>query len=415
MSDKQSLFSSARPARGLDGDSFNLQHSPIRFAELTTMHLVCVNYTYPAHSTDPAEVLERYRTLTGWAEAVLRAGAERVTVAQRFARDASLCRAGVEYLFAADGGGPRARWWTRPTALHTTIARLRPDIVHVNGLIFPLQTRALRAVLPPTTALVMQDHKDGIKADALRRWLYRTGLRGVEAFLFTAPALALPWQKAGVIQPHQSIYTLAEGSANLQPLPREGARALSGVQGNPALLWVGRLNANKDPLTVLAGFEQALPALPEAELTMLYTEADLLPEIEQRLRAAPALARRVHLRGQIPYEQMPAFYSAADFFVLGSHVEGTTLALMEASACGLVPIVTDIPAFRALTAEGRLGALWPPGNSGALASALIQMSQCDLTPRRANITAHFEANLSWPALGRRALDIYRTVWQKARG
>ena len=34
------------------------------------------------------------------------------------------------------------------------------------------------------------------------------------------------------------------------------------MQGDPAMLWVGRLDANKDPLTVLAGFEQALAAIP---------------------------------------------------------------------------------------------------------------------------------------------------------
>lgn len=379
------------------------------------MHIVCVNYAYPAHGPDPAETLAHYRTLTGWAEAVLNAGAERVTVAQRFSRDACLCRAGVDYRFVSDGGGPRARWWAQPTALHTTVVQLQPDIVHVNGLIFPMQVRALRSALPPATALVVQDHKDGFQADAVRRWLYRTGLRGVDAFLFTAPALALPWQRAGVIQPHQPIYALAEGSASLQPLPRERARALSGLRGNPALLWVGRLNPNKDPLTVLAGFEHARPALPDAELTLLYTEADLLPDIERRLRAAPDLARRVHLRGRIPYEQMNMFYSAADFFVLGSHAEGTTLALMEALACGVVPIITDIPAFRALTEAGRLGALWPPGDGEALAQALIRLSQRDLTALRADIAAYFETTLSWPALGRRALDIYRDVAARRRG
>ena len=42
----------------------------------------------------------------------------------------------------------------------------------------------------------------------------------------------------------------------LRPLPRAMARAISGVHGDPALLWVGHLDANKDPLTVLEGFEQ---------------------------------------------------------------------------------------------------------------------------------------------------------------
>ncbi len=373
------------------------------------MHVVLVNYAYPAHSTDPADVLGAYRTLTGWAEAVLSAGAEQVTVAQRYARNARLCRNGVEYLFLADGGARRARWWTRPDALHAAVAHLSPDIVHVNGLIFPMQVRALRATLWPATALVMQDHKDGFQSDPLRRWLYHVGLRGADAFLFTVRALAIPWQQLGVIRAPQPIYEIIEGSVGLQPMPRAQARRLSGLRGDPALLWVGRLNRNKDPLTVLEGFEQALPGLPNAELTLLYTESDLLPQIEARLRASPELTRRVHMRGYVPYPNMSAFYSAADFFVMGSHVEGTTLALLEALACGVAPIVTDIPALRALTDEGRLGALWPPGDSAALASALLQVSQRDLPSMRMAIAAYFEQALSWPAVGRRALEIYRDV------
>ena len=40
-------------------------------------------------------------------------------------------------------------------------------------------------------------------------------------------------------------------------MPREQAREMTGVTGSPALLWVGRLNANKDPLTVLDGLVDA--------------------------------------------------------------------------------------------------------------------------------------------------------------
>ena len=50
---------------------------------------------------------------------------------------------------------------------------------------------------------------------------------------------------------------------------------------------------------------------------------------------------------------------AADLFVLGSHREGSGYSLIEALACGLPPIVTDIPSFRSLTGAGVVGALWP--------------------------------------------------------
>ena len=58
---------------------------------------------------------------------------------------------------------------------------------------------------------------------------------------------------------------------------------------------------------------------------------------------------------------MTTFYSAADLFVVGSHHEGSGYALMEACACGAVPVVTGIPTFRLLTGSGSIGALWTPG------------------------------------------------------
>ena len=43
-------------------------------------------------------------------------------------------------------------------------------------------------------------------------------------------------------------------------------------------------------------------------------------------------------------------YAAADVFVLGSRHEAASFALIEALAFGVTPVVSDIPAFRALTA-----------------------------------------------------------------
>ena len=81
------------------------------------------------------------------------------------------------------------------------------------------------------------------------------------------------------------------------------------------------------------------------------------------MSASPALARRVRLVGYVPQEKLPAYYSAADIFVLGSHHEGSGYALIEACACGAVPVVTRIPPFRAITGDGARGALWPPGDA----------------------------------------------------
>lgn len=85
---------------------------------------------------------------------------------------------------------------------------------------------------------------------------------------------------------------------------------------------------------------------------------------------------------------------------------------MEALSFGVTPVVTDIPAFRALTDGGRVGALFPVGDAVALAQALMRLGAGPSD--RAAVRAHFEATLSWPVLALRALAIYDQAVASAR-
>ena len=374
------------------------------------MRILILNCAYDSRFTTPADLLNRYTTLTGWSDALMAEGASRVSVLQRFGSDARVQRSGVEYCFCRVTAGD----W--PRQLQQMVAAVDPDIVHVNGLIFPWQTWWLRRVLPARTGIVIQDHGGAEPGRHPVRWLIRRiGLSAADAFLFSALDLAQPWQTSRLIAPRQRVHAVMESSTSMRPLPHDSARVISGVMGNPALLWVGRLNANKDPLTVLDGFELALPHLPDAHLTVVYSSDEWLPQVKARIARSASLTAHVHLRGSIAYAQLAAFYSAADLFVLGSHREGSGYALIEALACGATPIVTDIPSFRAITADGVLGTLWPVGDSTAFADALIRCTERRPTALRADNLNHFERELSWPVIGRRALAAYADVLtQRAR-
>jgi glycosyltransferase involved in cell wall biosynthesis len=346
-----------------------------------------------------------------------------VSVVQRFHQDARLRRNGVDYIFCNDGGRghPRPRTWS--AALHRMAAGIGPDVVHVNGLSFPLQTWLLRRALPSSTAIVVQDHASGAPALAARgtapsafdhahrarRWMHRRAMQAADAFFFTAASQADPWRAAGFIGPHQRVYQVAEASTVMQPVCRGLERRDRKVDGDPAVLWVGRLNANKDPLAVVDAFERALAALPDAVLTMVYSADDLLTAVRDRVGRSDALSRRVRLIGRVPHSQMAALYSRADIFVLGSHHEGSGYALVEACACGLSPVVTDIPAFDVITGGGAIGALWTPGDVDGCARALHIVARRDRWASRERVLEHFERALGWPAVARQALEAYREV------
>jgi glycosyltransferase involved in cell wall biosynthesis len=265
------------------------------------------------------------------------------------------------------------------------------------------------AALGPRTPIVVQDHASGPPRTAAARAVRRRGFFPVDAFLFTAVEQAAPWRTADIIRDCQTVYDVLEASTTLRPMARAAAREASGIAGSPALLWVGRLNANKDPLTVLAGFELMVARYPDASLTMVCGSDELLPAVREQLSASPVLGPRVRLVGRVPHAELPAYYSAADMFVLGSHHEGSGYALIEACACGAVPVVTSIPAFRAITGDGTQGRLWPVSDHIGLGQALIDMAGRDLGAVRAEVARHFARELSWTAVGRRALHIYAEV------
>jgi glycosyltransferase involved in cell wall biosynthesis len=362
--------------------------------------VVQVNYAFDNRLSDPDALLARYTTLTGWAEAVAAAGAERSAVVQRFHRSARIVRNGIEYVFVNGAVGHAA-------------AALSPDVAHVNGLGFAARTWRLRRSLPASTAIVVQNHSDtGPMGRAPLARLVGTATRGaVDAFLFAAEEHAGRWRRAGFIAPGQQTYQVMEASTTFTPMPRAEAAVISEVRGGPAILWVGRLNANKDPLTILDAFERALATLPDATLTMIYSADDLIGSMRARIEHSEALRGRVRLVGSVPHHRVTAYLSAADLFVVGSHHEGSGYALIEALACGVPPAITDIPSFRLLTDGGAVGALWQPGDAAGCATAMISLALRDPDGERSRVREHFERHCSWPAIGGRAVEIYEKVRQ----
>jgi glycosyltransferase involved in cell wall biosynthesis len=379
------------------------------------LRIATLSYAFEAQLRTPQELLARYDTLGAWASALREAGAGQVDVWQRFRSDADLPQEGFTLHLRRAGPSAHPRPWTALGGLHGELAGLSPDVVHVHGLVNPWPLPHLRARLAARTALVLQDHAaSGPPAGLVRRLVWRRALALADAFLFTASEQAEPWRAAGLISEGQPVHAVPEASRSLRPLPRAKARKRSPVAGQPALLWVGRLHPVKDPLTLLAGFEQALAALPHARLTMVFGSDELLPDVRARLARSAELQSRVLLVGRVPLEELPAFYGAADAFVAASRREGSGYALLEALAAGLLPVITDIPSFRALTAGGRLARLWAPGDAQACGVALRGLASADLVREPAALREHFERELSWPAVGRRALAAYQATLEQRR-
>ncbi len=371
------------------------------------MHVAQISFFVDPQRRAPETLLQTWFPLVDVATAVASAG-ERITVVQASMVTGTIERAGVTFHFVApeSEGAPL----TRSAAFRTLLRALTPDVLHIHGLGFGHQVRELHA-LAPTTPILLQDHADRVPR-FWRRNTWRSGAAAAAGISFCARAQAQPFRRARLLPPNAEIFEISELTSSFVPGDVATARTATGLHGEPAVLCVGHLDANKDPLTVLDGVRAALRSLPNLHLWCCYGTSPLLAAVETRIARDRALRDRVHLLGRVAHERVEQLMRAADVFVLGSHREGGSSALVEAMATGLTPVVTDIPSSRALTGNGAVGALWPCGDSVALGAAL-QATAATLGPAaRARVRAYFDEHLAGPALGRKLTAAYARLLER---
>lgn len=367
------------------------------------MHLVFLNYHYPAGCRDPEELFAFFRTIPEWCTALCEAGVERVSVVQGFSRDVSYRQNGVQYFLVHAPIPPLGRMVAPPFRVHHQVVALQPDVVHHNGSAFYMPL--LRRTLAENAAIVWQHHGGGFPRPTLR-WLHRHGFTAVDGCFFTSRLQADPWIRHGILSERHRILEIPEASTTFRARDTLECRQSLQWRGSPLLLWVGHLNDNKDPLTVLKGFASCTHYLPEATLYMAYSSSPLLGNVRSIVERC-GLSDRVILLGTLSRKTLEEAYSAADFFVLGSHHEGSGFAMIEAQSCGAVPIVTDIPSFRSLTGDGSVGYLWTPGDHTSFSAGLLTAVR--QSPSRAKVLEHFAAHLSYASVGRAAARAYEHI------
>ncbi len=356
----------------------------------------------------PGELLDAWPSLVDVAAAA--ATWAEVTVVQAADEDAVLEPRGVPVRFVRERRGlplpGRIGRWARraPGRVVETVAVLDPDVVHVHGLGTPRLARALRKALPEA-GLLVQDHADRVPPAGLRGWM-RAGLAAADVVTFTAADQAAPFREAGVLPRETRVLEVLESSSWFEPGDRAAARAATGLDGDPSIIWAGHLDANKDPLTALDAVAGLAPSWPGLRLWMVYRTAPLEDAVRARVATDPRLAGRVALLGPRAHDEMEALYQAADLYLSTSRREGSGYALLEALACGTTPVVTDIPSFRRITGDGRVGRLAPVGDAGAFARRLAEVAGGDRAAMRSAVRAHFRTRLSFDAVGRQLRDAY---------
>jgi glycosyltransferase involved in cell wall biosynthesis len=209
----------------------------------------------------------------------------------------------------------------------------------------------------------------------------------------------------------QRLHALAPGPITVAPMPADVTKftALAAIRATPArLLFVGRLNAQKNPILLL----RALAELPEEiHLDVVGDGPDA--GALHALGAQLGIAHRIAWHGQQPRDAMPAFYAQASCTLVPSRDEGFGMVAAESLLCETPVVATRSGGLPDIVRDGETGALLSSVDDAALWSGAIRHI-VENPARRAAMGAAGRTAMMALVSPHAVAERYRTVYETAR-
>ncbi len=308
-----------------------------------------------------------------------------------------------------EGGSDIFRWRDLPKyvlGLRRIIRRVKPDLIHAG----PIQTCALIAVLSGFRPVLTMSWGFDLMKDIYRggwwRFATRYTLKWSSYFTSDAHVTRDKAVEYGMNPAKTVVFPWGVDLNNFRPQTTDD-RPSTGFTLFCNRSW--ELNYGVDVLA--RAFVKVAQQRPEVSLLLL-SGGSQGPFIRQILSTGGVLDQ-VTFAGQISYADLPRFYQMADLYLSASHVDGSSVSLMEALACGLPCLVSDIPANREWVREGENGWLFKDGDYDELAAKIIQALELrEKLPeigQRARVTAEQKAD--WPKNVKTLLETYEKCQQ----
>lgn len=306
-------------------------------------------------------------------------------------------------------GGREPFGWSKLPALVLDFKRLlrdlKPDLVHAG----PIQTCALIAVLAGASPLLTMswgfDLMDDVHKSKWMEWVTRYTLRRADFFTSDAnitrdkavaygmnpdKTVVIPW---GVDLEHYRIKNA------------EGRMAQEGF-----VLFCNRSWETRYGVDVLArAFVKA--AREREDMRLILLGGGSQGANIRKILQGGGVEQYVTFGGQISQADLPYWYHQADLYISPSHVDGSSVSLMEALACGLPCLVSDIPANKEWIVEDENGWLFRDGDADHLAEKILAaMNQRRKLPGvgRAGRSAA-EKRADWKKNAAALMEVYRSL------
>jgi glycosyltransferase involved in cell wall biosynthesis len=266
------------------------------------------------------------------------------------------------------------RGWMR---FHRWLKREAPDVVHAHLPHAAWLARWSRLLWP--VRVVVDTLHSSSTGSVGRRLGYRWSGWLTDRVTAVSQAVAEAYVAAGMAK--EDMLTVLPNGVNVEgwrpdAAVRAAVRQALGLDGEFLWLAAGRLESVKDYSTLLWAFAQ----MRSTARLVIAGSGSLMDELTQ-LTTRLGLANRVRFLGFQP--DLLRWMQAADGFVLSSRWEGLPMGLLEASACAVPVVATDVPGTREVIVDGNTGTLVAPGSAAALEGAMSRTMRASEEERRA--------------------------------
>jgi len=189
---------------------------------------------------------------------------------------------------------------------------------------------------------------------------------------------------------------------------REEIRRKLGIsQSSIVVLTVRRLVYKNGVDTLIDSANIAVRKNPKITFLVVGKGPDI-NNVQMRIRQL-GIENNFRLTGFVKDEDLPFYYNSADFFVLPSKSgEGLPLVALEAMACGLPIIATNVGGISEILMKD-YGKLVPSNQPESLAEAILEFSNIDFSSRKSELRAEIEEKFSWDKNVEALIGIYEEL------
>lgn len=315
---------------------------------------------------------------------------------------------GIEVLQWRGGQDPFN--WRDVPMLVTDLARViddfQPDVIHAG----PVQTAAYLVAKTGFQPLVTMSWGSDLLRDAdqngwIRRMTHYT-LQRTTVLLADCQAVQDKAAEFGFPADRVVRFPWGVDLQRFSPGRADGLRASLGWQNDFVVLSLRTWEPLYGVDVLVRGFARAAEQAPDLRLLLLGGGSQ--EKVIRGILEKHHLLERVHFAGQIGQESLPEYYHASDLYVSASHSDGSSVSLMEALACGVPCLVSDIPGNREWLADNTAGWLFPDGDDKAIAEGILRAysQRNDPQPARQAARELAQARADWPKNFQKLLGAY---------